>query len=221
MARGGQDATGRDLRAEIVAVAAALLVEQGDPERVSIAAICSQAGCTPPSLYHYFPTKDHLLQEASARALGDFSRTLRRRTDAATNPADELAARGREYLVWGLSHPAQYRVLFDRPQTAPAAGAEPGSGLTDLVDNVERCRAAGVLSSSADSLTVATALWATVQGLVLLGLTNPGVPHGLLTSAAAECARAFTGATTGPGGTAATAAPTGTVAPTAAAEAAR
>ncbi|MCG2798106.1 MAG: TetR/AcrR family transcriptional regulator [Cellulomonas sp.] len=197
MARGGPDATGRDLRAAIVEVATALLVEHGDADRVSIAAICARAGCTPPSLYHYFPTKEHLLQEASANALGDFSRTLRRRIDAAADPVDELAARGREYLLWGLAHPAQYRVLFDRPRPAPDSAAEPGSGLTDLVDNVERCRAAGVLTSPADSLTVATALWATVHGLVLLGLTNPGVPHGLLTSAAAECARAFTAGSAG------------------------
>jgi hypothetical protein len=48
------------------------LVETGSPDRVTIAAIVKEAGCTPPSLYHYWSTRDLLLKEASASGWAQF-----------------------------------------------------------------------------------------------------------------------------------------------------
>lgn len=63
---------GSDLRRELLAVTRDQLEAMGDPAAVTISSIVSAARCTPPSLYHYWPTRDALFAEASRSGWEDF-----------------------------------------------------------------------------------------------------------------------------------------------------
>lgn len=181
----GQDSGG--LRGRILEATRQLLIEGRDPRAVSIARVCARAACTPPSLYHYFATKDVLLGEVCDGVMREFMSGLQLQVRTITDPLEELAARGTAYLEWGLANPGEYRVLFDRPSWAVAGEQRPadtGNGLAELVDNVVRCRLAGKLSTDRDPFIQALALWGEVHGLTMLAIANPGIPphvlHGAL-----------------------------------------
>jgi len=74
----GRRGVGRPSRADgvrqaILAATLRQLEATGNPECVTIASVVAEAGCTPPSLYHYWPTRDRLLEEASWRGWAEFS----------------------------------------------------------------------------------------------------------------------------------------------------
>ena len=176
-----QDSGG--LRSRILVATRELLIEGRDPRAVSIARVCARAACTPPSLYHYFATKDQLLAEVCDAVMREFMSGLQVRVATIADPLDELTTRGAAYLEWGLANPGEYRVLFDRPSWAMAGEqrpADPGNGLADLVDNVVRCRLAGTLSAEGDPFIQALALWGEVHGLTMLAISNPGIPPHVL-----------------------------------------
>ena len=70
---------GADLRRRLLDITRDRLEATGDPAAVTIASIVSAARCTPPSLYHYWPTRDALLEEASQAGWQDPSSPARRR----------------------------------------------------------------------------------------------------------------------------------------------
>ena len=139
----GQDSGG--LRSRILVATRELLIEGRDPRAVSIARVCARAACTPPSLYHYFATKDVLLSEVCDAAMREFMSGLQLQVASIGDPLEELAARGVAYLVGGLTNPGEYGVRFARASGGWAGEqrpSDPGNGLADLVDNVVRCRLA-------------------------------------------------------------------------------
>ena len=147
----GRPGDGEDVRGAIVSAALRQLEAAVIPDRVTVSAIIAEAGCTPPSLYHYWPTRELLLREASALGWAQF-----RSSQAAAvadsqepdydqdqdpgegpprelgegsgqDPVERLRRRGRAYLDFALSKPSLFRVLFLEPTaagpTAPATGA--------------------------------------------------------------------------------------------------
>jgi AcrR family transcriptional regulator len=61
----GRPGDGEDVRGTILAAALRQLEAAGSSDRVTVSAIIAEAGCTPPSLYYYWPTRELLLHEAS------------------------------------------------------------------------------------------------------------------------------------------------------------
>ncbi|MEZ5094034.1 TetR/AcrR family transcriptional regulator [Nocardioides sp.] len=178
------------LRADILDATTALLRERLDPALVSIDAVVSAVGCSPPALYYYFPTKEHLLWEACRAQYADFSADLQAMTPTTDDPREDLRARGLAYLTWAREHPAAYRVLFmtrldlsdpDAPE-APDPGASPDfhdvPGLGDLVRDLERAAAAG--HPVGDVNLAAFSLWAIVHGFASLSVTEPAIPVAFL-----------------------------------------
>ncbi len=178
------------LRADILEATTALLRERLDPAQVSIAAVVSAVGCTPPALYHYFPTKEHLLWEACRAQYAEFSSDLAAMTPSTDDPRADLRSRGVAYLRWAREHPAAYRVLFmtpldvrdpDAPEPEPAAGPpdfHDVPGLGDLVRDLERAAAAG--HPVGDANLAAFSLWAIVHGFASLSITEPAIPGAFL-----------------------------------------
>jgi AcrR family transcriptional regulator len=198
--RVGRPANPVDVRGAILAAALRQLEESGGPDRVTIAAIVAEAGCTPPSLYHYWPTRELLLQEASARGWQQFRDTQAaavRGAEAVTDlgsqdPVERLRSRGRAYLEFALARPALFRVLFLEPSAAPlpaapdstaksrdaeAAGGT-GQAFDDLVSDVNNAMAAGRLRPG-DPLTTALSLWSAMHGVASLWAVTPGLPADL------------------------------------------
>ncbi len=176
----GRPGAGGDVRGAIVAAALDQLEATGSPDRVTVAAIVEEAGCTPPSLYHYWPKRELLLQEASARGWAQFRASQAGAAAEHHDPIERLRLRGRSYLDFALAKPALFRVLFLEP---PAAGpaeppAETGSALHDLVTDVTAAMATGQLRPT-DPFTTALALWSAMHGVAALWAVTPNLPADL------------------------------------------
>ena len=177
--RVGRPGVGEDVRGAILAVTLRLLESTGSPDRVTVAAIVDEAGCTPPSLYHYWSTRDLLLREASASGWARFRASQTEALSDDLRPVERLRLRGTAYLDFALAEPALFRVLFLEP---PAAGSgEPpdtGAALGDLVTDVISAMKSGQLRT-ADPLSTALTLWSAMHGVAALWAVNPGLPSDL------------------------------------------
>ena len=178
--RVGRPGDGEDVRGAILAAALHQLEATGSPDRVTVAAIVEEAGCTPPSLYHYWSTRDLLLKEASASGWARFRASQADALAEDLPPLERLRLRGTAYLDFALAEPALFRVLFLEPPAAGPADSPPetGEALGDLVTDVTTAMASGQLST-ADPLTIALTLWSAMHGVAALWAVNPGLPTDL------------------------------------------
>lgn len=174
----GRPTDGRDVRGALVAAALRQLGETGDPASVTVAAIVADVGCTPPTLYHYWSTREALLREASAVGFAAFRRSQADSVARLTDPLERIRSRGRAYLSFALGQESLFRVLFlDRPipGRAPVRAEDPGLALGDLVADVAAAMDARQLHRG-DPLATGLALWAAVHGVATLWLVTPDIP---------------------------------------------
>jgi AcrR family transcriptional regulator len=184
----GRPGDGEDLRGAILSAALRQLEAAGNPDRVTVSSIIAEAGCTPPSLYHYWPKRELLLLEASALGWTQFRASqagavapgLGPDQDPDQDPVERLRLRGRAYLDFALAKPLLFRVLFLEPAAADPDGptAEIGRGLQDLVADVSAAMATGQFRT-ADPLTTALALWSAMHGVAALWAVTPSLPTDL------------------------------------------
>jgi AcrR family transcriptional regulator len=175
----GRPGGGEDVREAILAATLRQLEATVSPDPVTIAAIVNEAGCTPPSLYHYWTRRELLLQEAGARGWAQFrdSQNGALAVGDHHDPIERLRLRGRAYLDFALARPALFRVLFLDPGASAPDGAPPetGAALADLVADVAAAMATGQLRG-ADPLTTALALWSSMHGVAALWAVTPTLP---------------------------------------------
>lgn len=175
--RVGRPGDGEDVRGAILAATQRQLEATSSPGQVTVATIIDEAGCTPPSLYHYWSKREQLLREASAGGWVQFRASQSDAVADQHDPVERLRERGRGYLEFALAKPALFRVLFLEPPDTTTAGApaEIGEALQDLVNDVTAAMGAGRLGSG-DPLTTALALWSAVHGVAALWSVTPGLP---------------------------------------------
>ncbi len=143
---------------------------------MSIRAVATAVGVTPPSIYLHFVDKDELIRAVCEQTFQLFDRFVEERVAAIEDPFVQLGERGRAYIDFGIRHPEHYRVLF--MGKAHAHGDDnvlEVSGFTHLVDNVQRCIDVGSVAAE-DPVVVATGLWTLVHGITSLAVTLPGYP---------------------------------------------
>ena len=161
-----------DLRGTIVAVTLRQLETTESVDVVTIASIVAEAGCTPPSLYHYWSSRDALLREAGARGWQQFRDQQAHGAAAVSDPIDRLRGRGRAYVDFALQRPRLFQILF---LTAHAeVASEPGEGFTDLVKEVNDAISQNLLADG-DPVTTALTLWSAAHGVAALAVTNPAL----------------------------------------------
>ena len=73
--------------------------------------------------YKHFASRDHILAEIVARAYGSFVAYLEEIPET-TNPAEDMAEMGRRYVKYALTHPLQYRLMFESPLPEPSRHPE-------------------------------------------------------------------------------------------------
>jgi AcrR family transcriptional regulator len=168
-----------------------LLGERRDADKVTIDAVVGEVGCTPPTLYHYFPTKQDLLLAACQREYQQFAVEISVEGSGTGSGDGELPsalealeAMGHAYLDWAVAHPTLYELLFmtrlelgvptDLPAEATVDFHE-SPGLAELIDALERARDEGALHFE-NSSEVAFVFWAMVHGFASLGVSNPEIP---------------------------------------------
>jgi AcrR family transcriptional regulator len=173
----GRPGDGADVREAIVSATLRQLEASAGPEQVTVAAIVDEAGCTPPSLYHYWPRRELLLQEAAARGWAHFRASQDGAVADHGDPVERLRLRGRAYLDFALARPTLFRVLFldARAAADTQPPAESGEALNDLVADVTEAMDNGQLRA-ADAFTTALALWSSVHGVAALWVVTPALP---------------------------------------------
>jgi AcrR family transcriptional regulator len=199
----GRPGSGEDVRGAILAAALHQLEATGSPDRVTVAAILNEAGCTPPSLYHYWPSRELLLQEASEQAWARFRASQSGSVSDHQDPVQRLRLRGRAYLDFSLASPALFRVLFLEPQAVPPGSTtteaprqtplpptwtppdpptrpsgETGNALEGLVNDVTAAMSVGQIKTG-DPLATALVLWAAMHGVAALWAVTPSLPTDL------------------------------------------
>ncbi|MGH2809058.1 MAG: TetR/AcrR family transcriptional regulator [Actinomycetota bacterium] len=172
---------GDKLRGDILDVAERMLVEAGNEDAVSIRAIAKAVGCTPPAIYLHFADKDQLFFEVCARRFQEFDRAVFEEGDAVDDPLESLRLSGKAYIRFGLEHPEHYKLLMMVPKTKLAEELGPDApgmaAFQHLVDTVQRCLDAGVISEDHGATNVAVALWSACHGITALLITFTNFEH--------------------------------------------
>jgi AcrR family transcriptional regulator len=163
---------GELLRDEILDAAERLLGEHGSPAAVSMRAVASAVGVTPPSIYLHFADKDELFFAVCQRRFNEFGTELLAAVRGLEDPREQIEALGRAYVRYGLERPEHYRVLFsglvDVERHVTDLSALPGhQALMVLVDVVRRGMESGVFAPG-DPGHVAVGVWAMVHGYLSL-----------------------------------------------------
>ena len=162
---------GHRLREELIAAASDLLGELGDPNQLSMRAVASAAGVSPPSIYLHFADKQELLVAVLRERWAELDRLLAEAAATAGDPFPALRSWCLAYLRFAEERPGHYRVLFSA--AAPAGVTDDptqhpgGPTFFALVAAVQRCLDAGAPTDAArDSWFLALQLWLSGHGMV-------------------------------------------------------
>ncbi len=109
-----------DARRAILDATEALLVEDG-VEAFSMRRLAERCGYTPPTIYHHFVDKQHLLDELLDERCRALVKSLKRARQG-DDPVENLRAFGIAFARWGLRNPTHYALLA-QSRRARAAGA--------------------------------------------------------------------------------------------------
>ena len=151
----------------------ALVHHEGSVGRISVAAVCAAAHCTPPTLYHHFTDLPDLLLAAGRRAFDVWVKGIDARVADEPDPRLRLRARAEAYLDWARANPLAYQAMFG----VTTGSTEPGPAFAGLLSDV-----AGLLEARPDDPVVmpaALAHWAAVHGVASLAISAPTVPQEL------------------------------------------
>jgi AcrR family transcriptional regulator len=170
---------GEQLRAEILKAAEDLLLASGDQDAVSIRAVASAVGVTPPSIYLHFKDKTELLYAVCGEHFRRLDEASNAAVEGVDDPIDRINRRGHAYIHFGLEHPEHYRIMFmGRPEHEPRMTMEELSTTAcfgHLVDDVTTAMDAGLIPLG-DPITVSCGLWAKVHGVTSLLIAKPDFP---------------------------------------------
>ncbi|WP_066951934.1 TetR/AcrR family transcriptional regulator, partial [Streptomyces lushanensis] len=161
-------------------------------------AIARRVGIAPPSIYAHFDTPDQIVEAVVTETRSLLVRHLETARAGAEGARERLLADCHAYLVFGAEQPELYALLFTRPrprgsstteervdqavrQLAPIVGEPiasqlaPAEAFSILLRDVADAMHDGT-SRAEDALATATALWASLHGLILLRAHIPRFP---------------------------------------------
>jgi len=155
-----------DVREALLAAARAELVEHGRAA-ISLRAVARRAGLSHASPKYHFGDRSGLLTVIATEGFHALARDLSRVQEPEAR--QQLAALGRAYIDFGLSHPALFELMFARSELHAtdaeliAAQRQAIGALTTAVS-----RLAGIDATPSRTPKLALISWALVHGLVVL-----------------------------------------------------
>lgn len=154
-----------------------LLVETPQGERLTIAAVCERARCTPPTLYHHFGDLASLERAASRRAYFEWNDYMDSRCAVSDDPKERILERQRAYVAWAMQHPDAYHVLFSQPRkTLDPNGEEvKGPGTRAMLQDLAQIH--GTDADDDALLPLLYANWSGVHGLASLSIAVSYFPE--------------------------------------------
>jgi AcrR family transcriptional regulator len=171
---------GERLREEILVAAERILIDTNDQSALSIRAIASAVGVTPPSIYLHFADRNGLLFEVCERQWLKLEAAMDEAVAGVTDPIERIRHRGRAYVQFGLENPEHYRILMmSRPDETPDRFTDErlgsSAGLEVIAADLSRAMAEGLLRQQ-DPAEAACLLWMAVHGMVSLLISKPDFP---------------------------------------------
>ncbi len=171
---------GDRLREEILATAERILIETNDQAALSIRAIASAVGVTPPSIYLHFADRNDLIFEVCERHWLQLQAAMDAEAEGVGDPIERIHGRGRAYLRFGLENPEHYRVLMmSRPDHTPDRFADERlastAGIEVIAGDLAQAMDAGLVARQ-DPTEAACLLWMAIHGMVSLLISKPDFP---------------------------------------------
>jgi AcrR family transcriptional regulator len=171
---------GGRLRDDILAAAEELLLASGDTKSLSIRAIASAVGVTPPSIYLHFADRNELVFAVCDRKWRELEAQLEAAVAGLVDPLERIIRRGRAYVDFGLTHPEHYRILLGgRADQVPENYADEALlterlGFEPLALDLTAAMEAGQVAR-ADPLELCLVLFFAIHGLTSMLVSRPGV----------------------------------------------
>jgi AcrR family transcriptional regulator len=162
----------RDVSATEAAIldAARDLIAEGGLEAVSMRAVASRVGLTATALYHYFASKEQLVDRVVTHGFHRSEEYLRTAIeDLPRGSLERIAALGEAYIRFALENRQYFKIIFAIKHDHPRAIDDvPGQGgYAVLRESVVEAMHGGAIRA-ADPDVVVLFLWAVVHGLVTI-----------------------------------------------------
>lgn len=174
--RARRDSEKSALRATIVAAAADVFLEKG-VEDFSMRQVAARIGYSATTIYHHFLNKEDLLDAVLDVAFSAFEQAILDAVQAEPDLSRRMGALGKAYVRFGVAHPVHYQLMYLR-RPSWGAGDAPRAACTAernsymmLYDGVCKAIENGWLPA-AEPQALTDWMWATVHGLVMLGITE-------------------------------------------------
>lgn len=122
---------------EIVEVSRRLLRAGED---VSIRAVATAMGLTPPALYRYVDSHAELMALVARSVFEDVvdSMTLARDAQASDDPAAQIVASAAAFRGWAMTHREEFQLVF-ASAASPGATSTPGDGTQPPITSLDGC----------------------------------------------------------------------------------
>jgi AcrR family transcriptional regulator len=181
-----------DLRRALIDTALAMVTEEGAWD-FTLREVARRAGVSHAAPYNHFEDKSALLAEVAALGFESLRQTLEAAGRARRRSARQaLAGIAAAYVLFGVEHPAHYRLMFGAELAEkagyPALRAASDAAFTVLTGVLERGQASGQIRRGAVH-DQALAAWSLVHGLTTLLIDQRVSFLGVSTSDAERHAR--------------------------------
>ncbi|MFC6712462.1 TetR/AcrR family transcriptional regulator [Branchiibius cervicis] len=154
--------------------AAAARIEAHPGEELSLRAVCADVGVKMPTLYHYFGSKQGLVDAVVARHFERY-RALKAEQKPSSNAIDDISAGWDQHVEFGLRSPAIYALMWQVVPGHRTPAAE--QALAALLQQTRRAAATGRLVVSAEE--AADHVLSSCVGVTLFLITSADHPAGL------------------------------------------
>jgi AcrR family transcriptional regulator len=174
---------GEQLRDEILAAAERILISTNDQAALSIRAIATAVGVTPPSIYLHFADRNDLVFAVCERHTAHLEQAMADAADGVEDPWERIRRRGYAYLQWGLNNPEHYRILMtSRPDHTPERLLDERLaytlGMVFTAEDISAGVAGGQIAVEGDPMETVKVLWMMIHGMVSLLISKPEFPFG-------------------------------------------
>ena len=162
------------MRAEILAAATDLLLETGDESAVSIRAVSTRVGVSPPSIYIHFADKDTLIGEVVAHYFTRLDEVMRLSGAQHEDSWQAAHAQGMAYVRFAVENAELYRVATMKPcpEGTDMDAVLGDSAFVHFSETIERLMDDGLIDKG-DPAPVVLELWTAAHGVAALMVAKP------------------------------------------------
>lgn len=157
---------------EALLESARALVQEAGVDGLTLRAAARRAGVSTAAPYYHFANKAELIDALTQQSLEELDRVSREALAGAATPQEKLKAIGVVYVVYAVTHPAEFRLMFRADKGAffatPTAAQAPVYGV--LLEVIDGLHGEGM---GGDPQTAAIAAWSLVHGLAALLIDGP------------------------------------------------